>query len=50
MRKTYVKAEFRLMLTENADVLTVSLISANNLEGKEEDGGLFADLFPTNIG
>lgn len=45
MRKPYEKADFRLMMTENADVLTISLASANNAVNILEDGDSFANLF-----
>ena len=47
MRKPYEKADFRLMMTDDADVLTISRASANNVEHIVEDGDSFANLFPT---
>lgn len=47
MRKPYEKADCRLMMTDDADVLTISRASANNIDHIVEDGDSFANLFPT---
>lgn len=45
MRKPYETAEFRLLITEKADVLTVSVASSNHAD-IVEDGASFSELFP----